>query len=250
MSFRDREKRLRALETFGGARLVPGAWTVVRLDGRGFSRLTAERFEKPFDPRFRDLMVATARAVLEEFGGVFAHTQSDEASVLFPRDWALYDRRAEKIASVAAGLASAVFSVAGGAVGVFDARLWTGVTDDDVVDYFRWRQEDGARNALNGRAYWALRAEGRGAANATRTLAGATRPFKHELLFARGVNFAATPAWERRGVGLWWETVEKEGVDPRTGETARATRRRVRTEAELPAGDAYGALLRGLLAGR
>jgi tRNA(His) 5'-end guanylyltransferase len=42
------EKRMRALECFHPLRLLPGAWVVVRVDGRGFSRLTTSRFEKPF----------------------------------------------------------------------------------------------------------------------------------------------------------------------------------------------------------
>ena len=34
----DFEKRLRTLEYFHALRLIPGAWAVVRVDGRGFSR--------------------------------------------------------------------------------------------------------------------------------------------------------------------------------------------------------------------
>jgi tRNA(His) 5'-end guanylyltransferase len=32
---------------------------VIRLDGRGFSHLTEQHFDKPFDARFSDLMVTT-----------------------------------------------------------------------------------------------------------------------------------------------------------------------------------------------
>jgi tRNA(His) 5'-end guanylyltransferase len=39
------------------------------MDGRGFSRFTERRFDKPFDVRFSDLMVTTAHAVLTELGG-------------------------------------------------------------------------------------------------------------------------------------------------------------------------------------
>src|SRR3712207_4454510 len=51
------EHRMRELEYFHSVRLLPGVWTVIRVDGRGFSRFTESRFEKPFDPRMRDLMV-------------------------------------------------------------------------------------------------------------------------------------------------------------------------------------------------
>jgi hypothetical protein len=35
------EKRMRALEYFHSVRVLPGAWTIVRVDGRSFSRFTA-----------------------------------------------------------------------------------------------------------------------------------------------------------------------------------------------------------------
>lgn len=60
---------MRRLECFHALRGPDGAWVVLRLDGRGFTRFTAERCAKPFDPRFHEWMVATARAVLEDFAG-------------------------------------------------------------------------------------------------------------------------------------------------------------------------------------
>ncbi len=50
------EVRMRSLEWFHRERVLPGLWLIVRLDGRAFGRFTATRFEKPFDPRVRDLM--------------------------------------------------------------------------------------------------------------------------------------------------------------------------------------------------
>jgi tRNA(His) guanylyltransferase len=58
-------RRMRALECFHDLRLLPGAWVVVRADGRGFSRFTASRFDKPFDTVFHKLMVQMAPALLE-----------------------------------------------------------------------------------------------------------------------------------------------------------------------------------------
>lgn len=104
------EKRMRALEYFHDLRLLPRAWPVVRVDGRSFSRFTDTRFEKPYDETFRDLMLATAKTLLEELHGIYAYTQSDEISVLFPPTWDLFDREVEKIVSVSAGIASAAFT--------------------------------------------------------------------------------------------------------------------------------------------
>jgi tRNA(His) guanylyltransferase len=41
------EGRMRALEVFHSLRLVPGAWIILRLDGRSFSRFTENRFASP-----------------------------------------------------------------------------------------------------------------------------------------------------------------------------------------------------------
>lgn len=52
MKHDDLDTRMREREYFHGLRLLPGAWAIVRVDGRTFSRFTADRFAKPFDPRF------------------------------------------------------------------------------------------------------------------------------------------------------------------------------------------------------
>jgi tRNA(His) 5'-end guanylyltransferase len=91
------DKRMRALECFHPLRLLPGAWVVVRVDGRGFSRFTASRFAKPFDETFHNLMTHTAHVLLVEIQGCYAYTESDESSVLCSPDWALFDRKLEKV---------------------------------------------------------------------------------------------------------------------------------------------------------
>lgn len=84
MDLNDFEAQMRALEHFHSLRVLPGAWTVIRVAGRSFSRFTETGFEKPFDIRFHDHMVKTATALLEELHGLYAYTESDEISVLFP----------------------------------------------------------------------------------------------------------------------------------------------------------------------
>ena len=116
-----------------------------------------------------------------------------------------------------------------------------------VVDYFRWRQQDAGRNALNGHCYWRLRAEGKSPAQAQRTLDKTSLARKHDLLFERGVNFDKLPAWQKRGVGLRWETYRKRGANPLTGATTTAERQRLRVDDPLPLGDEYTAYLRELV---
>lgn len=134
------EQRMRARASFHSLRVLPGAWIVGRVDGRSFSRFTATDFDQPFDQRFHALMTRTAAELLTGLGGRYAYTESDEISVLLPRDWALFRREVEKVVSVSAGLASATLTHAAGTSVHFDSRIWLGVDAAQVVDYFRWRQ--------------------------------------------------------------------------------------------------------------
>lgn len=248
MRSKDLEARMRALEWFHSLVVLPGAWTIIRVDGRGFTRFTGQRFDKPFDPRFSALMVETAQALLTELGGRYAYTESDEISVVLDPAFELFGREVEKLVSLSAGIASAAFTHGAGEPVCFDGRVWMGTGQDDVVDYLSWRQADATRCALYGWCYWTLRKEGRSQAQATSALERTTVSGKNGLLFDRGINFNELPAWQRRGVGLWWETYRKTGYDPVRGTAVTATRRRVHVERELPMKDDYRDLVRGLLA--
>jgi tRNA(His) 5'-end guanylyltransferase len=241
------EDRMRALEVFHSLRLLPGAWVILRLDGRSFSRFTEAHFEKPFDVHFHDGMVQTAQAVLEDLQGLYAYTESDEISVLFPRAWGLFDRELEKAVSLSASSASAALSVAFGKRAHFDSRAILAAEDEQVIDYFRWRQADAARCALNGWTYWTLRKAGQSVARATAALEGKSVADKNELLFQAGVNFNDLPLWQRRGTGLYWERYEREGYNPKLDQKVVATRRRIKADQELPTGAEYAAFVARLM---
>jgi len=243
----DLDRAMRDLEYFHDLRVLPGALPVVRVDGRSFSRLTEERFEKPFDVKFQAHMRAASEALLVGLGALYAYTESDEISILLPADTELFDRKWEKLVSVAAGIASAAFSVALGEPAHFDARIWIGVSLEQVADYFRWRQADAARNALNGWTYWTLRKEGHSVREATAALDGRTTAWKNELLFSHGINFNELPLWQRRGTGLYFKTRLKQGRNPQTGEIVSTERRAVHVDEELSIGDEYGAFVRSFV---
>jgi tRNA(His) guanylyltransferase len=243
------ELRMRRLEWFHGLRALPGTWPILRVDGRSFSRLTETSFEKPFDPRFHAVMIATANALLEELQALYCYTESDEISILLPGTSDLFDRELEKLVSVSAGIASATFTHEHGEVAHFDSRLCLAANNSLVVDYFRWRQADAARSALNSWCYWTLRKEGQSVAQATKALEGTTVADKNELLFRRGINFNEVPVWQRRGTGLYWEPFEKPGINPRTGAAVTALRRRIRVDENIPMGRDYDAFILDLAGG-
>lgn len=117
MRFDDLDKRLRQYETAYDFCVPQENFIVVRLDGRGFTRLTKEiwQFEAPFDIRFRDLMAHTVRHLMQcGFNVAYGYSESDEISLLLRRDDDTFKRKTRKIISVLAGEASAAFSVAHG----------------------------------------------------------------------------------------------------------------------------------------
>jgi tRNA(His) guanylyltransferase len=251
MKFDELDDKMRVFETAHDLRVLPGLYMVARLDGRGFTRLTKEvhPFEAPFDARFRDLMLATTEHLMTGcgFNVVYGYTQSDEMSLLFAPDENGFGRKLRKLHSVLSGEASAKFSLLLGALAVFDCRISQLPSAGHVVDYFRWRNEDAHRNALNAHGYWLLRKQGKSVGEATAAMKGLSVTQKNELLFQSGVNFNNLPLWQKRGAGLFWEDYERPAENPVTGEPAVAKRRRVRRELELPMKDEYSAFLERLL---
>lgn len=246
MKFDDLDANMRQFETAHDYCVLPGIFMVARVDGRSFTRLTKEshKFEAPFDERFRDHMVATVHHLMNcGFRALYGYTQSDEISLLFHRDETLFDRKLRKYDSVLAGEASAAFSLRLGAVACFDSRISQLPTEQLVVDYFRWRQEDATRNALNAHCYWLLRKEGKSVKEATNALLQLSVAGKNELLFKRGINFNRLPNWQKRGIGVYWEDYEKQGFNPKSGTTTKAIRRRLKVDLELPMKEAYEAFI-------
>ncbi len=68
---------------------------------------------------------------------------------------------------------------------------------------------------------------------------GKSIAFKNELLFSRGINFDTLPSWQKRGVGVYWDDVEKIGFNPITKEEVKTTRRTLKVDYELPLGAEY-----------
>ena len=246
MKFDELDAKMRIFETAADHCVLPGIHIVARVDGRNFTRLTKEthEFEAPFDTRFRDYMVATTEHLMNcGFRVIYGFTQSDEISLLFDRDDDCFGRRTRKINSILAGEASAKFSLLLGSHATFDCRVSELPTREHVRDYFRWRNEDAHRNALNAHCYWMLRKTGASMNASTERLVGMSVADKNELLFQGGINFNDLPSWQKRGIGLYWEDFEKTATNPMTGEPVRAVRRRLRAELDLPMRDAYDELV-------
>lgn len=139
---------------------------LARLDGRSFSRWTAD-LQRPYDPAFSRLMVATAVALLEETNARCAYTQSDEITLVFQADltkegsqvW--FDGRMQKMVSQLAALATGAFNLAlPGELPAkaaartltsfpsFDARVWSVPHRQYALETILWRGLDAKRNSV------------------------------------------------------------------------------------------------------
>lgn len=103
------------------------------------------------------------------------------------------------------------------------------------------------RSPLNAHCYWLLRKQDQTMEQATQALLKLSVAAKNELLFQNGVNFNDLPNWQKRGIGLYWETYEKPGLNPKTNEAVLTTRRRIGIDYDLPMKDAYETFIRVLL---
>ena len=242
---------MRVFETAHDHCVLPGIYMVARIDGRCFSSLTKEThpFEAPYDVRFRDLMLQTMQHLCTcGFRVIFAYSQSDEINLLFHPDENSFSRKLRKLNSILAGEASAKFSLSFGHLASFDCRISQLPNQEAVLQYFRWRQEDAARNALNAHCYWYYRKKGMSESEAHQEILGMGNAAKHELLFAKaGINFNDLPNWQKRGFAVYFESYEKKGVNPKTGETVVSYKDRIRTDWDIPAKQEFEAFLSGFL---
>jgi tRNA(His) guanylyltransferase len=255
MAFSEFDIAMKQLEWYRGENLPKGVWPILRIDGRSFTKTTQTLgYDKPYDQRFHFLMTDTAQAVLNALDGVFAYHQSDEISILLPPKTEIFDRRVEKLVSVSASVAAAVFNQnmppyveKQGEKKLyphFDARLVCAISFEDVKSYFLWRQQDATRNALNSWCHWtAIKNKGLSATRAATLFNAQSVEFKNEWLFRQGINFSTLPLWQRRGTAIVWEQYMKSGFNPKTEQKVDVSRWRTAVDNDLPKGDEYKSYL-------
>lgn len=238
MKFTDLDKKMRVYETAHDHCVLPGVYMVARIDGRCFSTLTKETldFEAPYDERFRDFMIDTIKHLMKcGFRVRFAYSQSDEINLLLDINETAFSRKLRKYNSVLAAEASAVFSLKLQKAVAFDCRISQIPNKEELLNYFRWRSDDAFRNALNGHCYWFYRGQGFTDREAHEKLMGVSNAQKNEILFSEAnINFNDLPAWHKRGFALYWQDVEKIGINPKTGQEVVSKRPKINVDLELP----------------
>ena len=247
MKFEEIEALMRRNESLLEQYILPENFMIVRLDGRGFTKLTKEKLslEKPFDQKFSQVMIDTTKHLFSiGFKVIYGYTQSDEISLLIHKDDNTFNRKIRKINSVLAGEASAFFSLQFQEICVFDCRTIAIPNREMLLDYFCWRQEDSHRNSLSAYCYWTLRKNGFNAKQTTETIEKMSQSDKNELLFQYGINYNNLPSWQKRGVGVLNKEIKKQGFNPFIKESVVYLRNELFVENELATRESYRTFLK------
>jgi tRNA(His) 5'-end guanylyltransferase len=199
--------------------------TIIRIDGKAFHTYT-KGLKRPFDFGLIEDMNKTTEFLCQNIQGAkFGYVQSDEISILITdyddiSTHAWFDGNLQKMASIAASLATAKFNqlrmsrlckekgtegypiahdgkllmdivIENFKLAMFDARVFQIPYQEEVINYFVWRQQDATRNSISSVAQ---------ANFSTKELHGKkTHQMQDMLMLEKGINWNDFTPREKRG---------------------------------------------------
>jgi tRNA(His) 5'-end guanylyltransferase len=201
--------------------------TIIRIDGKAFHTYT-KGLQRPFDQGLMEDMNKTTEYLCQNIQGAkFGYVQSDEISILITdyddiSTHAWFDGNLQKMASIAASLATAKFNqlrmirfaknnvdpmatlasslsdqtirpneIENFKLAMFDARVFQIPYQEEVINYFIWRQQDATRNSISSvaQAYFS-----------DKELHGKkTNQMQDMLMMEKGINWNDFTPREKRG---------------------------------------------------
>ncbi|ANY29349.1 putative tRNA-His guanylyltransferase [Bacillus phage PK16] len=206
--------RMKGYENAYRTKLPQRMPVIVRIDGKAFHTYT-KGMNRPFDSTLAYAMWETCKYLTKNVMGCkLAYTQSDEISLLITnyeklttQSW--FDNNLQKIVSVAASLATAKFNEVmretypDKELALFDARAWV-VPQDEVNNYFLWRQQDATKNSIS------MVAQANFPHKALQGLNG--EQMQDKLVLEKSLNWNDLPVWQKRGVCIVKEVYTKNGA--------------------------------------
>lgn len=201
-------ERVAPFEVLPAQELSTGKPIVARAVGRKFDQLYGGRFEKPFDPLLGKMLVKTLSHLCANLGATYGYAERTEVSLYAVSNGG----EARRLLSRIGGEASAKMSLLLGDIATFETRLYEFPGSQGVCDYFAWRREEAAAQALDLYCAHVLTATGADPEAVPRILEGLGTDEKIELLRQNQFDFAAVPAWQRSGVGVYVDQAADAGA--------------------------------------
>ncbi|WP_407380023.1 tRNA(His) guanylyltransferase Thg1 family protein [Methanobrevibacter sp.] len=226
---------MKEYEIYSDLRVPVNSKIIVRLDGRSFHSF-ARKMElvKPYDDNFYKVMVNVSKDLFEEFSPLFIYTFSDEISILL--DNVPFNGRIEKINSVIASFTSSSFSInynkEFSKPVAFDSRVIP-INDDEILSYFKWRQDEAWKNCVNGYGIHFLKSK-YSSEEANNKINGLNLSDIHELLFENGINLNDVETWKKRGIGVYRKNKEIKGFNKKEGREQISYRSFINVDCNLP----------------
>jgi tRNA(His) 5'-end guanylyltransferase len=225
------EERMKGYESCYGFKIPERTYTIIRLDGKNFSKYT-QMFDKPFDDKLSNVMDVATIELCKLLHPKFAYTQSDEISLFFTdieniESEMIFDGKVQKLCSISASKVTAAFNKTMLKIlatfkytpeelyqkivtdslpeidAVFDSRVFIIPDFREVSNYFIWRQQDCTRNSVSMAA----------SANFPhKRLESKSSDEKQEMLFQeKGINWNDYKVKYKRGVVIKKQPVWVDG---------------------------------------
>ena len=171
MIFKNLKEKCNYYRDLTDYRFLPNSYILVMIDGKNFSKLIKNKFEKPFDDWFISTMDKTAIHLCKEIQNcVGAFVQSDEISLVIKDNSmtsAPFDGRLCKLQSIIPSIATSffnkeiikrniktgmdiedvIYSINNMPDYCFDCKAWTVPSANDAMAWISYRQIDCIRNS-------------------------------------------------------------------------------------------------------
>lgn len=222
-------------EVYSSLRVPKNSKIIVRLDGRAFHQLARDlELEKPYDENFYKVISKVCEDLFKEFSPLFVYSFSDEISLIF--DKIPFDGRVEKIDSVIASFTASSFVIHYDRVfkkpPAFDSRIIP-ISDEDVLKYFKWRQDESWRNCVNSHGISHLKTKYSNS-EANDKIKGMKLNEIHELLFQNDINLNDIETYKKRGIGIYRKNKKVVGFNKKVNKNQTSYRSYVYSDWELP----------------
>ena len=226
---------MKEFEVYSSLRVPKNSKIIIRLDGRSFHKLARDlKLVKPYDDNFYNVISEVCRDLFEEFSAQFVYSFSDEISLLL--DNVPFDGRIEKINSVIASFTASSFVMHYNTQfkkpPAFDSRIIP-VNEKDILNYFKWRQDESWRNCVNSHGISFLKSKYSNT-EANEKIKGMNLSDIHEFLFENGINLNDVETYKKRGIAVYRKNKEIVGFNKKENKNQISYRSYIYTDWELP----------------